>query len=125
MKNFFLINYLISAMSGYKNPEYYNLTEEEKADMDFVDECLYESDEKISTASTKIMFLVMEYSARSEDNLMSDEEFFSRKYEITKDLTKEEKDVIDCFGRSLINTMGIYSEERIHERRLKKERNDK
>jgi len=119
MYNFFLINYLISTMSGYKNPEYYNLTLEEKADMDFVDCCLYGENEKISNASSKIMFLVMEYSARSEDNLMTDEEFFSRKFEITKELSEEEKDIIDCFGRSLINSMGIYSEEKILKRKQK------
>ncbi len=124
MNDPFEINNLISEINGYNNPEYNNLTKEEKEDMDFVNECLYGENEKISNAAGQIMLLFLRYSASFRDNPISDEEFFNRICEITKDLSSDEIDIIVRLECSLTNVMGIYSEERVQMRKLRKERND-
>ncbi len=105
-------------------PDYSDLDEEERRKMEFVDECLFWSDEKVQNASSEIQLLILEYISRFNDNPMSDEEFFSKKYEIIKDLSDDEKDIIDEFGRSVFETMGIYSEEEVAKRQLRKKGND-
>ena len=125
MMNPELFSALVSAMGGsYYSYDYSDLSPEEIEAMKFKDECLVSENKKISEASSKIQLLILEYGIRFKDNTMSDEEFFSRKYNITKDLSAEEKDIIDMFGRAVFDTYGIYSEERVQERKLRKERND-
>lgn len=121
-KDIFLISSLISSVTGYNNPEYDNLSDQEKQDIDFVDKCLYQSNDKISEASTKIMFLILEYFLNYENEPMSDQEFFIKKNRIMKSLSKKEMDIINQFGSSLINTLGIYSEDRVLERKLKRDK---
>lgn len=121
-----LLNSLVAAMGGgsYYPYDYSDLTPEEAAEMKFIDNCLFGCSERISDACSKIQLLILEYASRFNNDTMSDEEFFSKKYAITKDLSSEEKDIIDIFGRAVFDTMGIYSEERVAERQLKKKGND-
>ncbi len=121
IKDLFLTSSLIGSISGYNNPEYDNLSDQEKQDIDFVDKCLYKSYDKISEASSKIMFLILEYFLNYEDNPMSDQEFFLKKHKIMNGLSQEEMDIINQFGSSFINTFGIYSEEKVLERKLKRD----
>lgn len=125
MINLKLLSALTATISGKSYyPDYSDLDEEERSKMEFVDECLFFSNEAIQNASSKIQLLILEYISRFNDNTMSDEEFFSKKYEIIKNLTEDEKDIIDQFGRSVFETIGIYSEEKVCERQLKKKGND-
>ncbi len=121
-----LLNSLVAAMGGgsYYPYDYSDLSPEEAAEMKFIDNCLFGCSERISDACSKIQLLILEYASRFNNDTMSDEEFFSKKYAITKDLSSEEKDIIDIFGRAVFDTMGIYSEERVAERQLKKKGND-
>lgn len=121
-----LLNSLVAAMGGgsYYPYDYSDLSPEEAAEMKFIDNCLFGCSERISDACSKIQLLILEYASRFNNDTMSDEEFFSKKHAITKDLSSEEKDIIDIFGRAVFDTMGIYSEERVAERQLKKKGND-
>lgn len=121
-----LLNSLVAAMGGgsYYPYDYSDLSPEEAAEMKFIDNCLFGCSERISDACSKIQLLILEYATRFNNDTMSDEEFFSKKHAITKDLSSEEKDIIDIFGRAVFDTMGIYSEERVAERQLKKKGND-
>ena len=121
-----LLSSLVAAMGGgsYYPYDYSDLSPEEAAEMKFIDNCLFGCSERISDACSKIQLLILEYASRFNNDTMSDEEFFSKKYAITKDLSSEEKDIIDIFGRAVFDTMGIYSEERVAERQLKKKGND-
>ncbi len=124
MKGLFLLKSIVAAMSHYEHDENYNdLSEEEKSYMDFVDSCLYGEDELISDRSTKLMLLILRYSA--SENQMSDNEFVREKDKLLEGLSKENVETLECFMYCCINTMGIYSEERVQIRKLKKERNDK
>ena len=121
-----LLNSLVAAMGGgsYYPYDYSDLSPEEAAEMKFIDNCLFGCSERISDACSKIQLLILEYASRFNNDTMSDEEFFSKKHAITKDLSSEEKDIRDIFGRAVFDTMGIYSEERVAERQLKKKGND-
>ena len=121
-----LLSSLVAAMGGgsYYPYDYSDLSPEEAAEMKFIDNCLFGCSERISDACSKIQLLILEYASRFNNDTMSDEEFFSKKHAITKDLSSEEKDIIDIFGRAVFDTMGIYSEERVAERQLKKKGND-
>ena len=124
MKEKFLFNSIVSAMGCYGHDKNYDdLSEEEKNYMDFVDNCLYGENELISDKCTKIMLLILRYSLSEEG--MSDEEFASEKNRILEGLSKEDMETLECFMYCCINTMGIYSEERVQERKLKKKGNDK
>ena len=122
IKDLFLINSLFRSMDVFSSPEYNNLTDEEKEDMKFVDCCLFGDNEKISDSSTKIMFLILDYSASLEDKPMSDEEFILKRDTILNDLSEDEQEIIIQFTSSLINTIGIYSEERVEERKQKRKK---
>lgn len=121
-----LLSSLVTAMGGegYYTHDYSDLSPEEAAEMKFIDNCLYGNNERVANACSKIQLLILEYATRFNNDTMSDEEFFSKKYEITKDLSENEKDVINFFGQSVFDTMGIYSEERVAERQLKEKGND-
>ena len=63
--NEYLLPYLFSKSTS--ETEYYNLTEKEKNDVDFVNSCLYSDNEKLSNAAFYIMLLVLEISDNSND----------------------------------------------------------
>ena len=115
---------IFSMLSFYYNdPEYFNLSEEEKNNLDFVDKCIYSENKNINNASFNIMMLPIEMS--NNPDKYEPEEIHKKFNMIKKDLSNEEKIVIDRFLIACINSIGIYSEEAKNERKLKKERNDK
>ena len=118
--NEYLLPYLFSKSTS--ETEYYNLTEKEKNDVDFVNSCLYSDNEKLSNAAFYIMLLVLEISDNSND--FEPEEVQMLKEKIYKDLSYDEQVTMNKFMLACINTMGIYSDEAKIERKLKKERND-
>ena len=59
MNKLLMMQLLCQSNCGY-NPEYENLSEEEKNYLDYIEKCLYESDEKFSNACLKSMFLILE-----------------------------------------------------------------
>ena len=107
---------------GY-NPEYENLTEEEKMYMDYVDECLKDQDERISYTFTKAMLFILETASKmGTEEEKTAEEIALQKEELLSGFNEKDKDRIETFMYACIQTMGIYSEERIEERRLAKEK---
>lgn len=124
MKELFMLKSIVNTFSHYNYDEKYNdLSEVEKSYMDFVDNCLYGENEFISDKSSKIMILIFRYS--TSEGKMTDEEFISEKNKILEGLSKNDIETLECFMYCCINTMGIYSEERVQERILKKRGNDK
>ena len=120
MNDFLLMKSMLESMFGQYDPNYDDLTLEEKNQLDFVDLCLFTYDnEKIRDACSNLMFLILRYCASLESTPMSDDEFIVEKNKITADLNDDEKCIIYTFGYCLINSMGIYSEENI---KLRKER---
>ena len=112
------------ALSAYgSDSEYYNLTEEEKANVDYMDSCIYSENEHINDASFKMMMLLMKISA--EPDAYEPENVSEEINKILEGLTKEEAEIINKFIPACINSMGIYNEESKLERKLKRERKDK
>lgn len=107
---------------GY-NPEYENLSEEEKAYMDYIDECLNETDERFSAACTKAMLFILETSSKmgTEEELTNNEALLQKDI-ILNGFSQEDKDRIESFMYACIQTMGIYSEERVQERKHAKDK---
>ena len=117
----FNILFPMYAFGNYGNdPEYFNLTDEEKNNLDFIDSCIYSEDERINKASFNIMMMIMELSA--EPDKYQPEEISEKLNEIYKDLSSEEIEDMGKFMLCVINSMGIYSEEAKEERKLKRER---
>lgn len=117
-----MMKFLCKSNYGY-NSEYENLSEEEKNYLDYVDECLFETDEKFSNACLKSMFLILEvFSKIGTDEEIADEDIIFKKEKIISKFSQEEKDRIESFMFACIQTMGIYSEERIQERKMNKEK---
>lgn len=112
------------SQSNYEyNSEYQNLSEEEKNYLDYVDKCLYESDKKFSDACVKTMFLILEAFSKMDTNEeLTNEDITLKKKKIIFEFNQEEKDRIELFMYACIQTIGIYSEERIQERKLNKEK---
>ena len=115
---------ILGIYNRFDNQGYYNeLDGEEKGYMDYVNNCLFNSDEKISTACSKMMLLILKaYSSLKDNEDICDEEIQSEKNLIYSDLNDEEKEIVDSFGHACINTIGIYSEESINQRKLRNER---
>ena len=63
MDRLLMISFLNQYNYGY-NSEYENLTEEEKAYMDYIDKCLMEKDSRFSDACTNAMLFVLDVSSR-------------------------------------------------------------
>ena len=123
MMNKLLIMYLLNQNRYGYNLEYENLSEEEKTYMDYVDECLNETDEKFSEACTKAMLLILEISSKmNTDEEKANEEVTLQKEKILTGFSLEDKDRLESFMYACIQTMGIYSEERAEERRQAKEK---
>ena len=122
MNNIFMIPSLVKWYGSYSGYDYSDLTEEEKAYLNFYDECLFNSSEKISNASSKMQMLILEFIARSEaGNQMTVDEVIMRKQEIMNGLTEKEIQTVYTFGYACSRVVGIFSEERKEERRLKRE----
>lgn len=112
--------------NGYYPNGYEDLTEEEKSLLKYVDKCLYEEDEKISDACSHYMLLILELASKIDtDEELTTEEVNVRKEKILDGFNQDDKEKIEFFGYACINTMGIYSEERVQERKLRKKGNDK
>ena len=108
---------LSNCLYGYI-PEYESLSEEEKFNIDYVDKCLNDKDEKFSHACTKAMYLILEISSKMNTNEeLTSEEITLQKEQILDGFSQEDKDRIESFMYARIQTTGIYSEERIQERR--------
>ena len=120
MNNAFFAMYALS--HEYDDPEYHNLSDEERTNLDFMNECLFSENEKINNASFYMMMLIIKMS----DNIDSyTEEKVKTEMDIIKSgLTDDEKNIIDNFAYSCINSIGIYNEESKKLRRQKNERND-
>ena len=89
--------------------------------MDFVDECLKETDEKFSDACTKAMLFILDASNRlGTDKELTNEEATLQKEEVLNGFNQEDKDRLELFMYACIQIIGIYSEERIQERREQK-----
>ncbi len=111
------------------DPEYNNLTEEEKENMDFVQSCINGDNQRVSNAAFYIQLLLIELSI--DPDKYEPETVHERMEKIQEELSDEEKSIIDRFTLASIKTMGIYSEEAKEQRRQEKqikrklERNDK
>ena len=122
MNKLLMLQFLYQSNYGY-NPEYENLNKEEKNYLDYVDKCLFESYEKFSDACVKSMFLVLEVLSKIDtDEELSNEDITLKKEKIIFEFSQEEKDRIESFMFACIQTIGIYNEERIQERKLSKEK---
>ena len=117
MNNAFFLSYALS-IGAYNKIEYNNLTSEEKSYLDFMDSCLYSENEKINNASFYTMLLLLKISNNIDG--YTDEEVMKERNIILEGLTLEEREIMDKFTISCINSMGIYSEESKKERKFKK-----
>jgi len=79
--------------------------------------------ENINNASFHIMLLLIELSNMPDK--YGPEELSNEFDKILNDLSNDERKIINNFIPACVNSMGIYSEERKKERKLKKERIDK
>ena len=96
------------------------LNEEEKINLDFMDKCIFSDNQIINNASFQVMMLLIKLSNNIDS--YSFEDVQKEKNKIYEQLNEEEKIIMDNFMISCINSMGIYSEESIKKRHLKKER---
>ena len=119
-KAFFLMYALFGA---YNDNDYFNLSSEEKINIDYMNECLFSNNKKINDASFNIMMLILEISENIDS--FTKEEIEKRKLVIYEGLNDEEITVMEDFMYACINSMGIYSEEAKLERKQRNERNDK
>ena len=125
MFNEVLLMHLLSTHNYGYNSEYENLSDEEKAYMDYVDKCMMSDDEMFSNAVTRIMLLILEVSSKmGTPKELTDEEVRMQKQTILAPFSEEDKQKLESFMYAVIQTMGIYSEERVTERKLKKKGND-
>ena len=123
MYNELLLMSLLSHNHFGYNPEYENLSDEEKAYMDYCEKCLNERDEKFSNACTLIMLFILEVSSKMDTpEELTSEEINLRKQELLSSFSEEDKQRLESFMYATIQTMGIYSEESIKLRKTKKER---
>lgn len=114
MSNPFILMFLIN--NSYLDPEYNNLSPEEKENLRFVDSCMFNEDKRISDAAFYMTMLLIEISA--EPDKYAPEEIQTRKEEICASLTPEESAMMDKFLLASIQTMGILSEESKEQRRI-------
>ena len=123
MNKTLLMTFLSIQLNYEHNSEYYNLSDEEKKYIDYVDECLKETDEKFSEACTKAMLFILNASNRlGTDNELTSEEASMQKEEVLKGFSQEDRDRLELFMYSCIQIIGIYSEERIQERKNEKDK---
>ena len=107
------------------DPEYENLSDEEKKYMDYTKKCLFDESETIMDACTRMQLLLLETRCKLDtEEELSEDELTARMSEIYSGLSEAEKSKVEFFIYATIETMGIYSEEAKIERRLKKKGND-
>ena len=115
--------FLLSQFDYEYNSHYSDLSDEEKRYMDYVDECLNDSDEKFSDACTRAMLLILDSVNKLETNEeLSKEETTIKKETLLSGFTPKDKDRIESFMYACIQIMGIYSEESIQERNASEEK---
>lgn len=123
MDKLLMLNILLSQFNYEYNSEYKNLSDEEKKYIDYVDECLKETDEKFSDACTKAMLFILDASNRlGTDKELTNEEATKEKEDVLNGFNQEDKNRLELFMYACIQVMGIYSEERIAERKMAKEK---
>ena len=96
MDKLLMLNILLSQFNYEYNSEYKNLSDEEKKYIDYVDECLKETDEKFSDACTKAMLFILDASNRlGTDKELTNEEATLRKEEVLNGFNQEDKDRLE------------------------------
>ena len=115
MKN---LLYLFGITGGYDEGEYYNLSDEEKDNYDYMNYCLFNDNKKINTASFNIMTLLLKIS--NEPNDYEPEVIHEEINKIYEGLTPEEIKMMEKFIPACINCMGMFNEEGKKLRRQKK-----
>ena len=98
MDKLLMLNILLSQFNYEYNSEYKNLSDEEKKYIDYVDECLKETDEKFSDACTKAMLFILDASNRlGTDKELTNEEATLQKEEVLNGFNQEDKDRLELF----------------------------
>lgn len=121
MNKLLMFNILLSPYNYESNFEYNNLNEEEKKYIDYVDECLNETDERFSDTCTRLMLFILDAANKLNTNVeLTNEEIELQKKKLLSGFSQEEKDRLESFMYACIQIMGIYSEERIEERKNKR-----
>ena len=119
---FNMLSSMFAILGSYKDPEYNNLSKDEKDNLDYMDSCIASENKNISDAAFKTMMLILELSVDSDK--YQPEEIHVMQEEILKGLSSEEVSAVNKFIPACINSMGIFSEESKQERRLKRERKE-
>ena len=116
---------MILKLYNYKYiSEYENLSDEEKVYMDYVDMCLNDPNEKFCDACSKAMLLILKIISKIDiEEELSNEEIALEKEQLLSEFNQEDKERIESFMYACIQTVGIYSEERVQERRQEKDKN--
>lgn len=123
MYNRLLFLSLINSNHYGHNSEYENLDDEEKACIDYIDECLEDKSETFQNACTYIMLMLLDFASKAgSENEPSQDEIQEQKSKIYEGFTEEEKIKLDTFAYSCIKCIGIYSKEAKEQRKLRKER---
>lgn len=121
MDKLLMLNILLSQFNYEYNSEYENLSDEEKVYMDYVDMCLNDSNEKFCDACSKAMLLILKIISKIDiEEELSNEEIALEKEQLLSEFNQEDKERIESFMYACIQTVGIYSEERVQERNLTK-----
>ncbi len=115
---------LASALgSSYDNCDYDNLNEEEKFFVDYFNECLNDDNQEFKDACFETMILLLELATRvAMEEDVTQEEVQRRKDAIQQSFNQDDKERLDSFTYACIQTMGIYSDDRVVERKLRNER---
>ena len=115
---------MILKLYNYKYiSEYENLSDEEKVYMDYVDMCLNDPNEKFCDACSKTMLLILKIISKIDiEEELSNEEIALEKEQLLSEFNQEDKERIESFMYACIQTVGIYSEERVQERRQEKDK---
>ena len=124
MDKLLMLNILLSQFNYEYNSEYENLSDEEKVYMDYVDMCLNDPKEKFCDACSKAMLLILKIISKIDiEEELSNEEIALEKEQLLSEFNQEDKERIESFMYACIQTVGIYSEERVQERRQEKDKN--
>ncbi len=116
MDKFLMLSFLVSQYSLDYNSENRNLSEEEKAYINYVDKCLIDTDERFCDACTRAMFYILEsVNKMGTEEELTKEEIALQKEKILSGFSQEDKERLELFMYACIQTIGIYSEERNEE----------
>ncbi len=121
MDRFLALSFLLNQLDYGYNPEYENLSEEEKAYLDYVDECLKDNDPKFCNACTEAMLFLLDAASKlGTEEELTEEEALSQKKQLLAPFNQNDQERLEYFMYACVQTMGIYSEERIAERKQNK-----